>query len=250
MTKTLTIELALCHTNTQTGVSLRQWNAHPSKRVVKRNSKQYDVIILSHDIPEDVCPSHYQEAFFESLSLSDERRDLLRWVVLHLSEYLTGDSFVDKVCGYDIATSYAHFAFNDELEKTTFSAPHITSPVLFDPNDVEVSYRLSSGIASNSLIVKRTNAEIIKYESDRRSRYERQSMITRPTTEYKTINIVNSLLDFSENLAYRIGRVNLKSIYEERNSAVSLPSISSISTYELQSFIFSQVDPRSNPELY
>ena len=144
MSNTLTIELALSLTDprrgSRQGSSLKNRRGSTGNRPLTKMGflNSYDIVTIRNPLPESRCPDHYPEAFFESLDLVESRKELLRWVVWYLCEYL--NTLTDQA--YDISESYAYFAVTDEHEKTIYSTPHITSPVLFDPNEKEGVYEI------------------------------------------------------------------------------------------------------------
>lgn len=241
MNKTLTIELALA--NPRQGRPAIRKGYFPGGRglhIIRKNN--YDVVVLRKPLTSGHCPDHYQDSFFETLDISSERKDLLRWVAWYLCEYFSSKGFTEKA--YDISESYAYFALTDEQEKTTYSTPHITSPVLFDPNDRDGTYEL--GMYQHDIkgpsffprfrkinLIKRVDLNILQHEEARR----RVQPVPTPRFNYKPVSIINSLLNYYENTA-NANQVKLKSIYEEASATVFLPSIFSLSSYELRSFLY------------
>lgn len=243
MIKSLTIELALRNfPQKKLGPSRGTlWPGNLNKYPQPEHI-QYNVVTLQRDIsmlPE--LDFHIEPGMFFS-KIKGENKRLLNAVSHVIKTYIETENKDITSGKYDISGSFAYFAFLGEHDTVIFSSPHITSPVMFNPNDPDSSYELIPcptflpvAITSSWELLKRVNTDIISYESLNWS-----TLITskrQPDEVYTTKNVINSLLDYYENRATKSSlSVELKSIYEDRNEHVVFPEIATISTYELKRF--------------
>ena len=233
MTKTMTIELALQH-------KPERYSDPIIKDSPYNNRSKYDILtfkvnVIDTDFDYDYA-NEIHEYFIRGLELSKEKQKMLEMVCFSTFRYLES---LGKLDIYNITNSYAYFAFTDELDRTLFSSPYETSPVLFDPNERYGKYSLLSyndnGIFDPEPndqpfknLVKRTDRAILNYETAARrvSNYDNTVFIYNPKA------IVNSLFNY-----YKRDFNELTSIYEEpKKSNVSIGNVFTLSTYELRSF--------------
>lgn len=204
-------------------------------------SKQarYDIVDLHFEVPAPIAPWSDPNCFIRTLKVSEDKKELLWMVCNYLVAYLQTDNY--KNMTYNISESYLYFCFSDENDKMMFATPHITSPLLFDPNDEEVLYRVGHcntlrygrAKAVEQTLLKRLDMNILQIEERRPVRG-----IERQAVNYTMSGIVNSLFNYYENKATQTSHsVELGSIYEDKKeTGAILPGISSISTYEMRAF--------------
>jgi len=248
MIKSLNIELAFKKSNNFKGI-LR---AQPYKKSPVYTHDKYDVIQLQytfdeeHEIYSDKLTSFYKEympTFIKNKNINNKKQHLLETVSYFIAKYFTDTSF--DYTKYCISDSYAYFCFSDENDKLVFSAPHITSPILFNPNDIKNKYSLVNhsqskpfiGYPGNNFtnIHKRTNLFILKYEDTMIELFEAEKR----NKVFDMKAIISSLIDYYENKAsYSSKTFELKSIYEDQKPTSGLPDILVFSSYELKTFTY------------
>jgi hypothetical protein len=229
MIKSLTIELAF-----------KRLVAKPKvmPRPPKRNEPGYDVYELHYDMDDCLAiPGfHTPTSFMKKLNIDKEKKEMLQIVNYLLTKFLTKEPFINMT--YVISDSYGYFCFTDEKDKMIFATPHITSPVLFNPNEEESLYKLGyCGV----LVYNRARKEresLLKHIDEHVLRVEN----TFNTGNYSVQQIINSLIDYRKNKATSTSLITeLGSIYEDVLPG-TMPNIVSASTYEFRAFNYTGPD--------
>jgi hypothetical protein len=237
MIKSLTIELAFRRLNKPKVMPRPPSNCYSIEGNLKYYRTKYDVFELHYDMDDyQAIPGFYTSSSFTSgLNISSDKRELLQTVNYLLMKFLTSEQFINLT--YIISDSYGYFCFTDENDKMIFATPHITSPLLFNPNDEEKLYEL--GFCGTLMYPQRKAIRqgLLKHIDDAVLRVEEGGNKLQPL-EYTPQQIINSLLDYRENKAQTSSNIiQLGSIYEEKkDTGAILPSISGVSTYEFRAF--------------
>ena len=228
MIKKLRIELAL----------------HRVEKVFKRTPRDplfteplYKILQAESEIEKGLDKEYVynRNSFISKLeSVSDERKNLLSIVESKIDKLL--DKNPDLFKKYNAVWSYLYFTFTDELESNVFSSPHITSPVLFDPNEDISTYTLFSpnqGRLNHSEYTntyKRVVLDVAAYNS-----YPIPANV--PHSASKKVypdkqKFINSLFDYYE----KNSSGNVLSCYKDTPNVIS--GIKTISDYEMKRFIY------------
>lgn len=132
---------------------------------------------------------------------------------------------------YDITKSHLYFAYLSDKDETLFSAPHITSPIIFNPNDTTGTYTLDqTKRAEFSSFNKRLANNIATYEYNKALTKADIIPIYQNISMY---DIVNSLFDY-----YTLNGYNYISWYSnERNQELRI-GLNPISSFEIRNFLY------------
>jgi hypothetical protein len=146
-----------------------------------------------------------RDSFFSGKSgISFEKKKLLAVVYHKLFKAVINKVSIED---YVISLSHAYFCFLNENDEMIFSSPHITSPIIFNPNDTCGTYTLipsgwgPRGKNNYSNICKRKNAKIAVFDYEQADPYgngdvARYVITTAPKQNITVHDIVNSLFDY------------------------------------------------------
>lgn len=182
--------------------------------------------------------------------ISKERKALLNLVEHKVLKMLSKnpDLFTSK---YRPSLSYLYFAFTDEEERTIFSAPHIASPIMFNPNEITNTFTLNTytnvTINGNRMYIDKQLTNIFKRVDPIIASTETKSFGKFSNGERKhklameNYRLSNTLFNYFQNLnAGSSNCSNLVSCYRDIISV--LPGLSTISEYELKRFMHIRED--------
>jgi hypothetical protein len=141
---------------------------------------------------------------------------------------------------YNIPLSHVYFCFQAENDEIVFSSPHITSPIIFNPNDTHGTYTLDQyRRAQATKLSKRLESKVAVYEYNSSDQPNDYTAKGRAEVKHKIDchDITNSLFDyFTVNDAIRPRGSNssgIQSIYADKPELFGLAVISS---FELRDF--------------
>ena len=221
------------------------------------NKESYKLITATQAVDEDTLnkiresPTNVN-SFIDTLkNVSEERKLLLRLVEHRILVMLAKNpKLFHPTGGYLTSLSYLYFAFTDEDDKTIFSAPYMTSSLLFSPNDSQAAYTLCpperegyGGFTEKTReyckIHKRVAASISKNERPSYYSYSDYTENKGSKDDIAPQTISNSLFNYYEAkyaIAFSHAGNSFVSCYADMKTT-SL-DISTISTYELQQFVY------------
>lgn len=176
--------------------------------------------------------------FFGLDGISFEKKKLLAVVYHKLFKAIINKVSIED---YVISLSHAYFCFLTDNDEIVFSSPHITSSIIFNPNDTHGTYTLllpsylSFNKTKYSNICKRNAAKLAVFDYEDSDPYGMGNALTQHTEIKQSItvhDIVNSLFDYY--ITEETRRDNAMSSYykDTRNNY----DLSVISQFELQKF--------------
>ena len=242
MIKYLNLELAIAR------------REYKNKSTINNTSTFYEIVTKRIEVEDFNINIQYltNSAFIHALTLTEEKRRLLSIVYSALSETIED---ILPISG-SIYFSYAYFSFVDENEAIVFSSPYQTSPVIFNPNDIDGNYKV---VASRKQFNQLIWPDNIKSSSNNLRRILKHVCLDIANAElgiplppdtkvntpvvYTVSNIVNSLFNYFYNSANSQTVSNIKSVYEE---PTNMPSIRSMSTYNLTQFVYQPTQNESS----
>ena len=244
MISKLYLELALCRRTSL--------NKESYKLITATQAVDGDTLNKIRESPTNV------NSFIDKLkNVSEERKLLLRLVEHRILVMLAKNpNLFHPKGGYLTSLSYLYFAFTDEDEKTVFSAPYMTSSLLFNPNDSQAAYTLCpperegyGGFTDKTReyckIHKRVSASVAKKERPSYYGYDdyteghlgSSGCAVKDDIDPQTVS--NSLFNYYEAkyaIAFSHTGNSFVSCYADMKT-ISL-DISTISSYELQQFLY------------
>ena len=130
-----------------------------------KKKKQYVVIQSESQLTEDQIHESIidpRSFIFYRSNIPFESKKLLSIVYNKvLKAVLKGVSVED----YNIPLSHVYFCFQAENDEIVFSTPHITSPMIFNPNDTHGTYTLDQyKRAETTKLSKRLESKVAVYE--------------------------------------------------------------------------------------
>jgi hypothetical protein len=206
-----------------------------------KNRDKYEIIDLHFELGKSIGHWHDPKCFINTLNVNKDKKELLWLVADHLFYYLCSEEY-SKLPAQIISESYLYFCFSDYNDEMIFATPHMTSPVLFNPNEPGLLYELGNCGTLRDNRAKTVERELLKKVDMNVLQMEVKEPLKKTLEEqvvaYTMVGIVNSLFNYYENKAPKNSHiVELGSIYEDKKeTGAILPSISSISTYEFRAF--------------
>lgn len=212
--------------------------------LIERGKDLYRVVQSESSVSQELLDKNVLESAMMSTNsfiyklqfVSLARRKMLRYVELKVLNMI--DKNFNKLSDsrmYFIPGSYLYFSFTDEQSVNIFSSPHITSPILFNPNDKESTYTLNTFHRNmnlsnriDTLIYKRLTKTVA--DQDYKQRLMNRA---RPDAEahLDRYSISNSLFDYYEKAEY--GN-DFTSCYADEKSVLS--KLFTLSEYETKQF--------------
>lgn len=236
-TKTVFIELALCNIPRITRRNYKSSSYYEDQQ----HTRQYDILTWQVETPvlsDNVHPD--EKCFINQLTdITDANYSMLNYVCQAI--YNRWQEFPYMFAKYSLCKSYGYFAFTDENGKTVFSSPHETSPVLFDPNEEDSNYTLSSCLSTGDIftgafdnpcqpeirIAKRNDLRVITYENTLED-----DLLTKLEITSSPTLAINCLFNY-------LLMPGLKSFYSTKISTnIMLGDISTVSSFETKGFLY------------
>ena len=221
---------------------------------IEKSKDLYRIIQSEFIVSEDLIDKTVLESAMMNIDsfiyklqyVSLTKRKLLRFVELKLLNMIQKN--FNKISDsriYFIPGSYLYFSFTDEQSVNIFSSPHITSPILFNPNDKESTYTLNMFHRNmnlhncvDTLIYKRLSKTISDQDYKQRLMNRANPAADVYLNKY---DISNSLFDYYEKSKY--GN-DFTSCYADEKSTLS--KMFTLSEYEIKRFSFISSEPPSN----
>ncbi|MCI4435783.1 MAG: hypothetical protein JHC33_03085 [Ignisphaera sp.] len=130
-----------------------------------RKKKQYVVVQsesqLTEDQINDSIIDHKSFIFYRG-NIPFESKKLLSIVYNKVLKAVIKNVSVET---YNIPLSHVYFCFQAENDEIVFSSPHITSPIIFNPNDTHGTYTLDQyKRAEPTRLSKRLESKVAVYE--------------------------------------------------------------------------------------
>lgn len=186
-----------------------------------------------------------KSSFLYTLDRVDfETKGMLRLVEYHLLQEIKE---LENIIQYSILNSYSYFSFTDEMDRTIFSSPYITSPILFDPNENQGSYKLYDDTGwieidlKKSKVSKQTNINIARYDINN----QLECLIRKqpPPSEpiFSIQDIVNSLFNY-----YTKTSNGMKSVYQPESDNLIDFDIYTTSQRITRYFYYNPIDENNN----
>jgi len=197
------------------------------------NDLDIDRIVLGNRVNE-------QSFLYKLQHVSNYRLKLLRYIeekVLNMIEKNFAKFTNNRA--YFIPGSYLYFSFIDEQSVNVFSSPHITSPIIFNPNDNIGTYTLNIAIRNNNLTCSKDTL-IYKRLSKKAANLDYKQVLRNraiPDREdyLNNYDISNSLFDYYEKSE---NGNDYTSCYTDEKPPLYKSKITIISDYELKKFYY------------